>query len=186
MPRPLPQELSGWLLTFLKGRPDSAFSANTIAGHIARQDYVVPSIPEIERELQNLEYRKLVYTPFGRSGYPGSTHYQYKPPQSEGGNQETLVLVEDIAVTARLDAEAKRLGGRLVGTMGKERTAMFSLPTKSNANDFIYYAKQQGYKASIQERLFPGMFSPMDALREDAQRIRRALKKQPLRPPWAQ
>lgn len=96
-----------------------------------------------------------------------------------------LVLVEDIAVTDRLEMEAKKLGGGLTGTMTEERTAMFSFPIKGAAHDFIFVAQQQGHQATIQRVLFPGMFSPLDALREDAERIRRAMKKPPLRPPWA-
>ena len=101
-------------------------------------------------------------------------------------DEKTLVLVEDIAVTSRLGAEAKKLGGGLTGTMTEERAAMFSFPTKSAAHDFIFVAQQQGHRATIQKALFPGVFNPLDALREDAERIRRAMKKPPLRPPWAQ
>jgi len=99
--------------------------------------------------------------------------------------ERTLVLVEDISFTDRLETEAKKLGGGLTGTMTEERAAMFSFPTKGAAHDFIFVARQQGHQATIQKELFPGAFSPLDALREDAQRIRRALKKPPLRPPWA-
>jgi len=99
--------------------------------------------------------------------------------------ERTLVLVEDIAVTDRLEMEARKLGGRLTGTMTEERAAMFVLPTKSTAHDFIFIAQQQGHQATIQRVLFPGPFSPLDALREDANRIRRALKKPMARPPWA-
>jgi len=105
-------------------------------------------------------------------------------------HERTLVLVEDIAFTDRLETEAKKLGGGLTGTMTEERAAMFVLPTKSAAHDFIFVARQQGYQATIQKALLPGVFSPLvfsplDALREDADRIRRMLKKPPLRPPWA-
>ncbi len=99
--------------------------------------------------------------------------------------ERTLVLVEDIAFTDRLETEAKKLGGGLTGTMTEERAAMFSFPTKGAAHDFIFIARQQGHQVTIQTALFPGVFTPLDALREDAQRIRRALKKPPLRPPWA-
>ncbi|GAI30370.1 unnamed protein product [marine sediment metagenome] len=99
--------------------------------------------------------------------------------------ERTLVLIEDIAVTDRLETEAKKLGGGLTDTMTEEKAAMFSFPTKSAAHDFIFIARQQGHQATIQTALFPGVFTPLDALREDAQRIRRALKKPPLRPPWA-
>ena len=100
--------------------------------------------------------------------------------------ERTLVLVEDISFTDRLETEAKKLGGGLTGKMTAERAAMFSFPTKSAAHDFIFVAQQQGHQANIQRALFPGVFSPLDALREDAERIRRAMKKPPLRPPWAQ
>jgi len=99
--------------------------------------------------------------------------------------EATLVLIEDIAVTDRLEMEAKKLGGGLTGKMTVERAAMFSFPTKGAAHDFIFVARQQGHQATIQKWGMPGVFTPLDALREDAQRIRRALKKPPLRPPWA-
>ncbi|GAH83265.1 unnamed protein product, partial [marine sediment metagenome] len=81
--------------------------------------------------------------------------------------------------------EARKLGGGLTGKMAEEHTAMFSFPTKGAAYDFIFVAQQQGHQATIQRALFPGVFDPLDALREDAERIRRAMKKPPLRPPWA-
>jgi len=98
--------------------------------------------------------------------------------------ERILVLVEDIAVTRPLEEEAKRLGGGMTGTLSEEHTAMFALPTRGAAHDFIFYAWQQGYRATIQKALFPGVFDPLGALREDAERVRRALKKPPLRPPW--
>jgi len=101
-------------------------------------------------------------------------------------DERTLVLVEDISFTGRLETEAKKLGGGMTGTMTTERAAMFSFPTKGAAHDFIFLARQQGHQATIREALFPGVFSPLDALREDAERIRSAMKKPPLRPPWAQ
>ena len=101
-------------------------------------------------------------------------------------DERTLVLVEDISFTDRLETEAKKLGGGLTGTMTEERAAMFVLPTKSAAHDFIFVAQQQGHQATIREALFPGVFRPLDALREDAERIRRLLKRPTLRPPWAQ
>jgi len=101
-------------------------------------------------------------------------------------DEQTLVLVEDIVFTDRLETEAKKLGGGLTGTFAAERAAMFSFPTKGAAHDFIFVARQQGHQATIQKWGMPGVFTPLDALREDAQRIRRALKKPPLRPPWAQ
>lgn len=97
-----------------------------------------------------------------------------------------LVLVEDIAFTDRLETEARKLGGGLTEKMAAERAALFSFPTKGAAHDFIFVARQQGHQATIQKVLFPGVYTPLDALREDAERIRRALKKPPLRPPWAQ
>jgi len=100
-------------------------------------------------------------------------------------DERTLVLVEDISFTDRLETEAKKLGGGLTGKDTVERAAMFSFPTKGAAHDFIFVAHQQGHQATIQKALFPGVFTPLDALREDAERIRRALKKPPLRPPWA-
>jgi len=98
---------------------------------------------------------------------------------------DVLVLVEDIAVTRPLEAEAKRLGGGMTSTLSEEHSAMFVLPTQATAHDFIFYCWQQGYQARIQEALFPGVYTPLDALREDAQRIRRALKKPGAKPPWA-
>jgi len=100
-------------------------------------------------------------------------------------NDKTLVLVEDITFTDRLETEARKLGGGLTGKMTEEQAAMFSFPTKGTAHDFIFVARQHGHQVTIQKSLFPGGFQPLDALREDADRIRRALKKQPLRPPWA-
>jgi len=100
-------------------------------------------------------------------------------------DERTLVLVEDISFTGRLETEAKKLGGGLKEKMSSEQAALFVLPTKSKAYDFIFVAEQHGYRATIQKALFPGVFSPLDALREDADRIRRALKKPPARPPWA-
>ncbi|MBA7690521.1 hypothetical protein ES703_99050 [subsurface metagenome] len=98
-------------------------------------------------------------------------------------DERTLVLVEDIAFTERLETEARKLGGGLTEKMAAERAALFSFPTKGAAHDFIFVAHQRGYEASIQKA--PEVFQPLDALREDAERIRRALKKPPLRPPWA-
>ena len=99
-------------------------------------------------------------------------------------DERTLVLVEDIVVTARLETEVRKLGGGLTTTT-EERAAIFVLPTKSAAHDFIFVARQQGHQAIIQEALFPGVFTPLDALREDANRIRRMLKKPGPKPPWA-
>jgi len=100
-------------------------------------------------------------------------------------DDKTLVLVEDITFTDRLETEARKLGGGLTGKMTEEQAAMFSFPTKSAAHDFIFVARQHGHQVTIQKALFPGGFTPLDALREDADRIRRALKKPPVRPPWA-
>ena len=100
-------------------------------------------------------------------------------------DDQTLVLVEDIAFTDRLESEERKLGGGLTEKMATERASMFSFPSKGAAHDFIFVARQQGHQANIQKALFPGVFTPLDALREDAERIRRALKKPPLRPPWA-
>lgn len=97
----------------------------------------------------------------------------------------TLVLIEDIAVTDRLEMEAKKLGGGLTGTMATERSALFSFPSKDAAHDFIFVARRQGHRATIQKDLFSGVFSPLSALREDAQRIRRMFKKPGAKPPWA-
>ena len=101
-------------------------------------------------------------------------------------DDKTLVLVEDIAFTDRLETEARKLGGALTGKMTEEQAAMFSFPTKGAAHDFLFFARQQGYQATIQKVLFPGGFNPLDGLREDAERIRRALKKPGAKPPWAQ
>lgn len=100
-------------------------------------------------------------------------------------DERTLVLVEDIAVTDHLEREARKLGGGLTGTMAAERAAMFSFPTQGAAHDFIFVARQQGHQAAIQKALFSGVFSPLAALREDAERIRRMFKKPGPKPPWA-
>lgn len=101
-------------------------------------------------------------------------------------DEATLVLVEDITLTDRLETEAKKVGGRLTGKMSEERAAMFSFPNMGAAHDFIFIARQYGHQVTIQKGLFPRGFAPLDALREDAERIRRALKKPMARPPWAQ
>ena len=99
--------------------------------------------------------------------------------------ERTLVLVEDISFTGRLETEARKLGGGLTEKLAGERAAMFSFPTKGLAHDFIFIARQLGHQATIQNDNFSRVFTPLDALREDAERIRRMLKKRPLRPPWA-
>lgn len=43
-------------------------------------------------------------------------------------NDKTLVLVEDITFTDRLETEARKLGGGLTGKMTEEQAAMFSFP----------------------------------------------------------
>ena len=101
-------------------------------------------------------------------------------------DERTLVLVEDISNTALLEGIARNLGGGMTGSLTAENTAMFSFPTKDAAHDFIFSTQQQGYQATIQRALFPGVFRPLDALREDTKRIRRAFKKPGARPPWAQ
>ena len=101
-------------------------------------------------------------------------------------DERTLVLVEDITFTDRLVEEARKLGGGMTGKDTAEQSAMFSFPFKDQAHNFIYVARQLGHQATITKALFPGVFTPLDALREDAERIRRAMKKPPLRPPWAQ
>ena len=100
-------------------------------------------------------------------------------------DERTLVLVEDITFTDRLEAEARKLGGGMTGKDTTERSAMFSFPTKGKAHDFIFVASQKGHQSSIRSALLPGGFQPLEALREDADRIRRALKKPLARPPWA-
>ena len=97
----------------------------------------------------------------------------------------TLVLIEDISFTERLETEAKKLGGGLTEKLSTEQAALFSFPNKGKAHDFIFVAKQQGYRATIQKDILSGIFSPLAALREDAERIRGAMKKPPVRPPWA-
>lgn len=101
-------------------------------------------------------------------------------------DERTLVLLEDIAVTDRMEAEAKKLGGYLEITATFENSALFHFPSKGAAHDFIFVARQQGYQASIIPKIFPVPFRPLDALREDAERIRRMLKKPMARPPWGQ
>ncbi|MBA7610514.1 hypothetical protein ES703_17722 [subsurface metagenome] len=99
--------------------------------------------------------------------------------------ERTLVLLEDIAVTDRMEAEARRLGGAMVGKETAEQSALFAFPSRGAASDFMFFARRQGHQASIERAMFPGIFEPLEALREDAKRIRQALKKPPLRPPWA-
>jgi len=100
-------------------------------------------------------------------------------------DDKTLVLVEDITFTDRLETEARKLGGGFAGKMTEEQAAMFSFPTKGAAHDFIFIARQQGHRATFQQSLFPDLYTPLDALREDAQRIRRMMKKPGAKPPWA-
>ena len=104
--------------------------------------------------------------------------------------ERTMVLREDILNTEPMDIEARKLGGVLVGTLQRENSAMWAFVNRDSAHDFLFIAKQRGYYASIQpaspwaSAIFPS-YNPLDALREDAERIRRAFKKPPLRPPWA-
>jgi len=100
-------------------------------------------------------------------------------------DERTLVLLEDIAFTDRIEAEAKKLGGAMVGKDTDERSALFAFPSRGSASDFMFVARQQGHRASTQKAMFPGRFEPLEALREDAERIRRAMKKPPPRPPWS-
>lgn len=100
--------------------------------------------------------------------------------------EPTLVLVEDISFTDRLETEALKLGGYLEMRDPSEFSALFHFPARGEAQDFIFIAQRQGYRATIQSKMFPVEFNPLEALREDAERVRRALRKQPLRPPWAQ
>jgi len=100
-------------------------------------------------------------------------------------DDKTLVLVEDVTFTDRLETEARKLGGRLTGKMTEEQAAMFSFPTKDAAHDFMFVARQHGHQVTIQKELFFGALSPLAALREDAQRIRRMMKKPGAKPPWA-
>ena len=96
------------------------------------------------------------------------------------------MLVEDISFTDRLEPVALQLGGYLEARDPSEFSALFLFPARGRAQDFIFAAQRQGYRATITPKMFPIEFSPLEALREDAERIRRALKKPPLRPPWAQ
>ena len=100
-------------------------------------------------------------------------------------DERTLVLVEDISFTDRLETESRKLSGTMVGKETAEQSALFAFPSRGAASDFVFIARQHGHQASIQRAMFPGMFEPLEALREDAERIRRAMKKPPLRPPWA-
>ena len=100
--------------------------------------------------------------------------------------EATLVLVEDIISTDHLQAEAAKLGGYLEMRDATEQTALFHFPTKGAAHDFVFVAQQKGHQAHIERKLFDIQFNPLEALREDAERIRRQLKKPLLRPPWAQ
>lgn len=101
-------------------------------------------------------------------------------------DERTLVQLEDITNTEPMDIEARKLGGAMVSKLERENSAMWAFPNKSSAYDFMFIARQRGYYASIQRALFPGSFDVLDALREDAERIRRALKKPRAKPPWAQ
>lgn len=49
----------------------------------------------------------------------------------------TLVLLEDIAFTDRMEVEAKKLGGAMTGKDTTEQSAMFGFPSKGAAHDFI-------------------------------------------------
>jgi len=99
----------------------------------------------------------------------------------QAGRERTMVTLSDIVNTDLMDVEARKLGGALVGKDERSATAMWAFPTRGAAYDFMFIARQQGYKAQIHRPLF----EPLDALREDTERIRWALKKPPLRPPWA-
>ena len=101
-------------------------------------------------------------------------------------DERTLVLVEDITFTDRLEVVARKQSGSMIGKDKAEQSAMFSFPFREQAHEFIYVARQMGHQASFQKGLFPGGYTPLDALREDAERIRRSLKKPMARPPWAQ
>lgn len=98
--------------------------------------------------------------------------------------EDVLVLVEDISFTDRLEPEAMKLGGYLEARDPSEFTALFHFPAHGRAKDFIFVAERQGYRAVITPKLFPQNFNPIRALQEDADRIRRALRKQLPRPPW--
>lgn len=100
-------------------------------------------------------------------------------------DEETLVLVEDISFTDRLEPVAMQLGGYLESRDPTEFSALFYLPSRARAQDFIFAAQVQGYRATVTPKMFPLEFNPLEAIREDADRIRRMMKKQPLRPPWA-
>jgi hypothetical protein len=98
---------------------------------------------------------------------------------------EFTVLVEEITNTGRLDTEAQKYGGKLTRIEQRDQAAVFTFQKKGQALNFIYAAKQMGHKARLDTSLFPGVFTPLDALREDARRIRQAMKKPPRLPPWA-
>ena len=103
--------------------------------------------------------------------------------------ERTMVLLEDIANTEPMDIEARKVGGVMVGKLERENSVMWAFVNREKAHAFLSVAKQRGYYASIQpaspwaSAIFSD-YNPLDALREDAERIRRAMKRPPLRPPW--
>lgn len=99
--------------------------------------------------------------------------------------ETVLVLVEDISFTDRLEPVAIQLGGYLEARDPPEFTALFHFSHRSRAQDFIFAAQHQGYRATTTPKMFPIEFNPLEAFREDAERIRRALKKPMPRPPWS-
>jgi len=97
----------------------------------------------------------------------------------------TLVLLEDIGNAGHMTEQAKKMGGKLESFDQKEASALFSLPSTVAAHDFMSIARQQGFEATIQ---YPGQMLGRDilsAIKEDAERVRRSLKKSLARPPWA-
>ena len=100
-------------------------------------------------------------------------------------NESTMVLVEDVSFTDRLEPVAMQLGGYLESRDPSEFTALFHFPARPRAQDFIFAATSQGYRATITPKMFPVEFNPLEGLREDAERVRRALRKSLPRPPWA-
>lgn len=100
-------------------------------------------------------------------------------------NESTMVLVEDISFTDRLEPVAMQLGGYLESRDPSEFTALFFFPARPRAQDFIFAAQRQGYRATITPKMFPVEFNPMEALREDAERVKRVLRKPLPRPPWS-
>ena len=99
--------------------------------------------------------------------------------------ERTLVQLQDIVNTEPMDIEARKLGGKINPWLEGKESAVWGFPTRSAAHDFMFIARQRGYGARLLRGTGPLGMNPLDALREDAERIRRMLKKPGPKPPWA-